>query len=88
MVARSCSGFSTTTSCAVEQFGLAMMFLRVKPPIASAFTSGTISGTSGSVRHTDELSMTTQPWAPMRGDHSFDTAPPADMRQMSVSEKS
>src|SRR5579883_1771906 len=32
--------------------------------------------------------MTTQPCAPILGDHSFETAPPADIRQMSVSEKS
>ena len=32
--------------------------------------------------------MTTQPCAAIRGDHSFDTEPPADIRQMSVSEKS
>ena len=88
MVALSCSGFSATTSCAVEQFGLAMMFFLVKPATASAFTSGTISGTSGSMRQADELSITTAPAAPIFGDHSFDTAPPADIRQMSTSEKS
>jgi hypothetical protein len=48
MVARSCRGFRATTSCAVEQFGLAMMFFLVKPRTASAFTSGTTSGTSSS----------------------------------------
>ena len=84
----SCSGFSATTSCAVEQFGLAMMFFLVKPAAASAFTSGTISGTSGSMRQADELSITTAPAAPIFGDHSFDTEPPADIRQMSTSEKS
>src|SRR5205085_3261748 len=88
MVALSCSGFSATTSCAVEQFGLAMMFFFVNPPTASALTSGTTSGTSGSIRHADELSITTAPAAPILGDHSFDTAPPADIRQMSVSPKS
>jgi hypothetical protein len=46
--AKSCSGLSATTSCAVEQFGLAMMFFLVKPRTASAFTSGTTSGTSAS----------------------------------------
>ena len=56
--------------------------------MASAFTSGTISGTSGSMRQADELSITTAPCAPIFGDHSFDTAPPADIRQMSTSEKS
>ncbi len=88
MVARSCSGFSATTSCAVEQFGLAMMFFLAKPLAAAALTSGTISGTSGSSRQADELSMTTQPRAPILSEYCFDTAPPADMRQMSVSEKS
>src|SRR5882672_7061034 len=61
MVALSCSGFSATTSCAVEQFGLAMMFFFVKPATASAFTSGTTSGTSGSMRQAEELSTTTAP---------------------------
>src|SRR6516164_10344241 len=65
-----------------------MMFFLVNPATASAFTSGTISGTSGSIRHTDELSMTTAPCAAIFGDHSFDTAPPADIKQMSTSEKS
>ena len=32
--------------------------------------------------------MTTAPCAAIFGDHSFDTAPPADIRQMSTSEKS
>src|SRR6201989_2164111 len=88
ITALSCSGFSATTSCAVEQFGLAMMFFLVKPAAAAAFTSGTISGTSGSIRHADELSITTVPAAPIFGDPSFDTVPPADIRQISTSEKS
>src|ERR1044071_3003511 len=88
MVAASCSGLSATTSCAVEQFGLAMMFFLEKPSSACAFTSGTTSGTSGSMRNADELSITTAPCAPIFGDHSFDTLPPADIRQMSTSEKS
>ena len=65
-----------------------MMFFLVKPAIASAFTSGTISGTSGSMRQAEELSITTAPCAAIFGDHSLETAPPADIRQMSVSEKS
>jgi hypothetical protein len=88
IVALSCSGFNATTSWAVEQFGLAMMFFLRKPSTAAAFTSGTISGTSGSMRHAEELSITTAPCAPIFGDHSFDTSPPADIRQMSTSEKS
>ncbi len=65
-----------------------MMYLREKPLAASAFTSGTTSGTSGSMRQAEELSITRQPCAPIFGDHSFDTVPPADIRQMSVEEKS
>ena len=64
-----------------------MPFLR-KPATASAFTSGTTSGTSGSMRQVDELSITTAPCAAIFGDHSLETAPPADIRQMSTSEKS
>jgi hypothetical protein len=79
---------SATTSCAVEQFGFAMMFFLVKPAAASALTSGTISGTSGSIRQAEELSITTVPAAAIFGDHSFDTEPPADIRQISTSEKS
>jgi hypothetical protein len=70
MVAASCSGLSATTSWAVEQFGLAMMFFLAKPSSAAAFTSGTTSGTSGSMRQADELSITTVPCAPIFGDHS------------------
>ena len=65
-----------------------MMFFLRKPATASALTSGTISGTSGSMRQAEELSITTAPCAAIFGDHSFDTAPPADIRQMSTSEKS
>ena len=65
-----------------------MMFFFMKPATASALTSGTISGTSGSMRHAEELSITTAPAAPILGDHSLDTAPPADIRQMSTSLKS
>ena len=65
-----------------------MMFFFLKPAVASAFTSGTINGTSGSMRQAEELSITTQPCAPIFGDQTFDTSPPADIRQISVSEKS
>ena len=40
------------------------------------------------MRQAEELSITTAPCAAIFGDHSFDTAPPADIRQMSTSEKS
>ena len=88
MVAASCNGLSATTSCMVEQFGLAMMYFFEKPLAASAFTSGTTRGTSGSIRQADELSMTRQPTAPILGDHSFEMSPPADIRAMSTSRKS
>ena len=48
IVALSCNGFSATTSWAVEQLGLAMMFFLENPFAASALTSGTIRGTSES----------------------------------------
>src|SRR5215831_15364386 len=64
-----------------------MPFLR-KPATASALTSGTTSGTSGSYRQHEELSITTAPLAAILGDHSLDTTEPADIRQMSTSEKS
>ena len=65
-----------------------MMFFLAKPSSACALTSGTTSGTSGSIRQVEELSMTTAPAAAIFGDQSLDTAPPADIRQMSVPVKS
>ena len=50
-----------------------MMSFLVKPATASALTSGTISGTSRSMRHCDELSITIAPGAAILGDHSLDT---------------
>ena len=44
----------------VVQFGLATMPFRIDAS-AAALTSGTTSGTSGSIRQADELSMTTAP---------------------------
>ena len=65
-----------------------MMFILVKPAAAAAFTSGTTSGTSGCMRQAEELSITTAPCWPIFGDHCFEISPPADIRQISVSEKS
>ena len=56
--ASSCSGLSTGIAAIVVQFGLAMMPLRASAT-ASGFTSLTTSGTSGSIRQAEELSMTT-----------------------------
>src|SRR3954467_13149681 len=58
--ARSCSGFRATTIWMVEQLGLATMPLGMWRR-ASALTSGTTSGTSGSMRQALELSMTMAP---------------------------
>ncbi len=88
MRATSCKGFSATTIWAVEQLGFAMMFFFAYLAMAPALTSGTTRGTSASMRHLDELSMTTGPMAPILGDHSADTVLPADMRTMSVPRKS
>src|ERR1019366_10626606 len=60
MRARSCSGFNATTIWIVEQFGLATMPFGIFLS-ASGFTSGTTSGTSGSMRHALELSITIAP---------------------------
>ena len=79
MVNRSCSGFSATTSWAVEQLGLAMMPLGISFS-ASALTSGTTSGTCRSMRQALELSITMQPWAAILGAHSLAMAPPALIR--------
>jgi hypothetical protein len=88
ILAASCSGFSATTSWAVEQFGLAMMFFLRKPSMASGFTSGTISGTSGCWRQAEELSITTAPALPIFSAQALDTSPPADISTMSTWEKS
>jgi hypothetical protein len=47
-----------------------------------------MSGTSRFIRHCDELSITMAPFATIFGDHSFDTADPADIRHNCVPEKS
>ena len=64
------------------------MFLRCAISIASGFTSGTISGTSGSIRQADELSMTRGPARPIFGDHSLEKAPETLISTTSTLEKS
>src|SRR5260370_960505 len=75
--AASCSGFITTTSWMVLQFGLAMMR---RPGSACftvwGFTSGTTSGTSASMRKALELSITTAPARAACGANSRDTEAP------------
>ena len=60
--AASCSGLSTGIAAIVVQLGLAMIPLRASAT-ASGLTSLTTSGTSGSMRQAEELSMTTAPAA-------------------------
>src|SRR5277367_2691321 len=60
MRAKSWSGFKATTIWIVEQLGLATMPLGILRR-ASALTSGTTSGTAGSMRQALELSMTMAP---------------------------
>ena len=80
--AASCSGLSTGIAAIVVQLGLAMIPLRASS-IASGLTSDTISGTSGSMRNADELSMTVTPAAANRGASSRDDVAPAENRAMS-----
>ena len=75
--ARSCSGFSATSIWIVEQFGFATM----APPlrgILAPFTSGTTSGTSGSMRNAALLSTTRQPFDAAMGPHCRATDEPAE----------
>ena len=69
----------------VVQLGLAMMPLG-RSAIASGLTSATTSGTSGSMRHAEELSITTAPAAATLGASSRDVAPPAEKSTMSSPE--
>ena len=77
-----CSGFSTGIAAMVVQFGLAMM-PRGRCATACGLTSETTSGTSGSIRQADELSITTAPAAATRGANVFDVPLPAENRAMS-----
>ena len=60
----------------VEQFGFETM--PWCEAAASAFTSGTTSGTSGSMRKALDLSTTTQPRATASGANARDVEPPAE----------
>ena len=68
IVKASCRGLSATTIWIVEQFGLAMIPLW--RAMAWALTSGTTSGTVGSIRQALELSTTTAPAFAAIGLHS------------------
>lgn len=73
----SCSGLSTGIAAIVVQLGLAMMPL-TRLRVCSGFTSLTTSGTSGSLRHAEELSMTVTPAAAKRGACTRDIVAPAE----------
>jgi len=79
---------SATTIWMVEQFGLAMMFFLWKPVSAERLTSGTTSGTSGSIRNCEVLSITTQPAPAALGAYSAETLAPGENRPMSMPRKS
>ena len=70
----------------VVQFGLAMIpfgHLATSPGLIS----GTTSGTSGSIRNAEELSITTAPAAAAAGANSSEMPPPALKRARSMPEK-
>ena len=81
--ASSCSGLRTGIAAIVVQLGLAMMPLGRFPASRSKLTSETTSGTSGSLRHAEELSTTTAPAAANRGACTRDIVAPAENSAMS-----
>ena len=70
-----CSGASATISWIVEQFGLAIIPLCRFT--SCGLTSGTTSGTSGSMRNALELSITTAPALTAAGTRRLLISPPA-----------
>ena len=77
---------SATTIWMVEQFGFAMMpFGRLAA--AAMLTSGTTSGTWGSMRQALELSITTAPAFAAMGPYSLETDAPAEKSAMSTPAK-
>ncbi len=56
--------------------------------MAPGFTSGTTSGTSGSMRNFEVLSMTTAPAAAAFGANTAETLAPGEDRTMSMPRKS
>lgn len=81
-----CSGASAMSVIIVVQFGFAMMFLGMDLA-ASGLISGTMSGTSGSMRKADELSITMQPAFAAEGANSREIPPPAEKRAISTPSK-
>src|SRR5665647_3002588 len=75
-------GLSATTIWMVEQLGVAMM--PVCDARCSALTSGTTSGTPGSIRNTLDLSIAVAPAATACGTNSLLTEPPAAKKTRST----
>ena len=67
----------------VVQLGLAMMPLG-RSAVSSGLTSETTSGTSGSLRHAEELSTTTAPAAANLGAYSREAVAPAENTAISM----
>src|SRR5512136_1143676 len=80
-------GLSATTIWMVEQFGFAIIFFLEYWATAWALTSGTIKGTSGSIRKALVLSMTTQPAFPAMGANFWLTDPPGEKSPISIPAK-
>ena len=74
---RRAAACSTGIAAIVVQLGLATMPLRASRS-APGLTSLTTSGTSGSIRQAELLSMTTAPAAANRGASALDVPPPAE----------
>ncbi len=85
--AASCSGFSTGMATMVVQLGLATIPFGIDDR-ADSLTSGTTRGTSGSIRHADELSTTMAPAAAKRGASWREAVAPLEKRAMSMPEGS
>ena len=80
-----CSGLRATTIWMVEQLGLAMMPWWRR--MSSGLTSGTTSGTWGSIRKAEVLSITTAPAWAATGEKRLLTLPPGDERTTSMFSK-
>ena len=78
-------GHSGTSAVIAEQFGLAMMPLcsLMRPALISGITSGTF----GSMRKAEELSMTTAPALTAIGANFLEMPPPAENSAMSTPSK-
>ena len=76
------SGLSTGIAAIVVQLGLAMMPFGVSW-MRCPLTSLTISGTSGSIRNADELSITRAPAAANFGAYAREPVAPAENKAMS-----